>query len=418
MPGMDANSTPWHGDKRGAVAAVALSGSALMMGSFATLSLAPIAPLVRADMGLSRAGIGVLTAVIFLGAAVASTPAGHLTDRIGAVRLLMLAMVGVAVAELIASRSPWVWLFGVGIFGVGLAYGCLTPPTNVIVRGAADGSNQGLIMSAKQIGVTLGGLLAGLSLPTIADAYGWRVALLAPVLTALVIAVLVYLMRANLQHQVGPMAHPDVRAEKLQIRRAWRVGVGGFGFLMAGLQLSFVSYLAVFLTEDHGYRLGIAGVSLAVAMLGGTIGRLGWAVVSDRWFSHNRWAGLSLTAVIAAIGLFGMALLPTGPLLWSCVALVGLSSIGWNGVFLAMVANSVPPSHVGRLSGWALRSVFTGVVVIPPIMGFIADREGWATTWLVACVVTLIAGTAIALGARGGVNPHKNEKSSPDSFVG
>ncbi len=403
---MDSISAPWHATRRGAVAAVALSGGALMMGSYATLSIAPIAPLVRADLGLSRAGIGLLTAAVFGGAAVASTPSGHLTDRLGAVRLLGLALVGVAVAELIASRSPWVWLFVVGIFGIGAAYGCITPPTNVIVRGAADGSNQGLIMSAKQIGVTLGGLIAGLTLPAIADAYGWRAALLAPVIGALVVAALVVLTRDNLQHQIGPRAHPSAMAEKIRIRLGWRLGVGGFGFLMAGLQLSFVSYLAVFLTEAHGYRLGIAGVSLAVTMLGGTIGRLGWAVVSDRWFPSNRWTGLSLTAAIAAIGLLGMAVLPTGPLLWPCVALVGLSSIGWNGVFLALVANAVPPSHVGRLSGWALRSVFSGVVVVPPVMGLIADHQGWTAAWLVATVVTLVAGAGMYFGARGGVNPH------------
>jgi len=405
MPVMGAIREPWLMGRRGAIAAVALSGGALMMGSYATLSLAPIAPLVRADLGISRAGIGLLTAAVFLGAAVASSPAGHLTDRLGAARLLVLAMVGVGISEIVASTSPWLWLFVVAIFGVGLSYGGITPPTNVIVRGAADGSNQGLIMSSKQIGVTIGGLIAGLTLPAIGDAYGWRAALLAPAACAFVIAVLAYLTRANLRRQTGPVAHPDVRAEKLRIRFGWRLGVGGFGFLMAGLQLSFVSYLAVFLTEDHGYRLGIAGISLAVTMLGGTVGRLGWAIVSDRWFHDRRWAGLTMTAAIAAVGLLGLALLPTGPWLWPCVALVGLSSIGWNGVFLALVAGSVPPSHVGRLSGWALRSVFTGVVVIPPLLGLIADREGWTAAWLVAALVTAIAGLGIALGARGGVNP-------------
>ena len=409
MQGMGTTSTTLPAGRRGAIEAVALSGGALMMGSYATLSLAPIAPLVRADLGLSRAGIGLLTAVVFLGAAIASGPSGHLADRLGAARLLMLAMIGVGVSQIVASQSPFVWLFVLAIFGVGLGYGGITPPTNVIVRGAADGSNQGLIMSAKQIGVTLGGLLAGLTLPAIADLFGWRAALLAPAAAAFVIALIVFLTRANLRRQTGPIAHPDVRSEKLVLRIWWRLGVGGFGFLMAGLQLSFVSYLAVFLTENHGYRLGIAGISLAVTMLGGTIGRLGWAVISDRWFSQRRWAGLSLTAAVAAVGLLGMAVLPTGYWLWPCVALVGFSSIGWNGVFLALVAASVPPSHVGRVSGSALRSVFTGIVVIPPIIGLIADNGGWTLAWIVACLLTVIAGVGIALGAKGGVNPRSAE---------
>jgi ACS family hexuronate transporter-like MFS transporter len=413
MQGMNAAGASLLSGRRGAVAAVALSGGALMMGSYATLSLAPIAPLIRADLGISRAGIGLLTAAVFLGAAVASTPAGHFTDRLGAVRLLFLAMIGVGLSELVAAIAPVIWIFVFAVFCVGLAYGCITPPTNVIVRGAADSGNQGLIMSSKQIGVTLGGLIAGLTLPAIADTYGWRAALFAPAAAAFVIATLVLLTRANLRRQSGPVAHAALRTQRLAVRFAWRLGVGGFGFLMAGLQLSFVSYLAVFLTEDHGYRLGIAGISLAVTMLGGTVGRLGWAVVSDRWFPNRRGAGLALTALIAAVGLLGLALLPTGPLLWPCVALVGLSSIGWNGVFLTLVAESVPPSHVGRMSGWALRSVFSGVVIVPPVIGFIADRGGWTGAWLAACLLTVIAGTGILVGARGGVNPRSAKGLTP-----
>ena len=393
--------------RRGAVAAVAISGGALMMGAYANLSLAPLAPLVRADLGISLTAIGFITAAIFLGAAVASTPAGHLTDRLGAVRLLAIAMIGIAVTELTAAASPWVWLFVVAMFGVGLSYGCITPPTNVIVRGAADGANQGLVMSAKQIGVTLGGLVAGLTLPALADAFGWRLSMLAPVAGALVVAGLVVATRRNLNHQVGPRAQHAEVMEKLNIRRTWRLGVGGFGFLMAGTQQGFMAYTTLFLTERHGYGLAIAGVSFAVLMVGGTIGRLGWAVISDRWFRNNRWTGLLITSLVAAVGLLGMAVLPTGPLLWPCFVLVGLSSIGWNGVFLALVSNSVPPTHVGRLSGWSLRCVFSGVVVIPPILGYLADHWGWGAAWTFTAVITVIAGFGMYFGARGGVNPHQ-----------
>jgi MFS family permease len=406
LPVMSAHA-PWLSGSRGAVAAVAVSCGALMMGAYANLSIAPIAPLIRADLGISLTGIGLITSAIFLGAAVASTPAGHLTDRIGAVRLLALAMVAVAVTELVAAVSPWVWLFVVGMFGVGLAYGCITPPTNVIVRGAADGANQGLVMSAKQIGVTLGGLIAGLTLPELADRFGWRLSLLAPVVGALIIAALGVVSRDNLKRQVGPRAERAEVMEKLRIRYGWRLGVGGFGFLMAGVQQGFMAYTTLFLTDAHGYGLAIAGVSFAVMMVGGTVGRLGWAVISDRWFRGNRWTGLLLTSVVAAVGLVGMALLPTGPLLWPCFVLVGLSSIGWNGVFLALVANSVPSTHVGRLSGWSLRCVFSGVVIIPPILGYLAEHWGWGTAWMFAATITLIAGAGMYYGARGGVNPRE-----------
>ena len=65
---------------------------------------------------------------------------------------------------------------------------------------------------------------------------------------------------------------------------------------MGGLQLGFVTYLSLYLKEAHGYRLAAAGISLAVTMAAGTVGRLLWAVISDRWFAARRAAGLRLNA--------------------------------------------------------------------------------------------------------------------------
>ena len=69
----------------------------------------------------------------------------------------------------------------------------------------------------------------------------------------------------------------------------------GFGFVMGGLQLSFVTYLSLYLKEAHGYRLAVAGISLAVTMAAGTVGRLLWAVISDRWFAASRAAACAST---------------------------------------------------------------------------------------------------------------------------
>ena len=50
----------------------------------------------------------------------------------------------------------------------------------MIVRGAPTTRHRSLLMSIKQVGVTIGGFIAGVTMPTIAHAVGWRLALLAP----------------------------------------------------------------------------------------------------------------------------------------------------------------------------------------------------------------------------------------------
>ena len=98
-------------------------------------------------------------------------------------------------------------------------------------------------------------------------------------------------------------------------------------------------------------------------MAAGTVGRLLWAVISDRFFAARRASGLRLNALLSVVGMAGLALLPSGVLIWPCVALVGFANIGWNGVYMTLVAEAAPSGQIGRVSGSSLRVVFAGAVV-------------------------------------------------------
>ena len=77
---------------------------------------------------------------------------------------------------------------------MGLAYGGVNLPTNVVVAGRL-GRRLGFFLSIKQSGVPVGGLLAGLVLPPIAIAYGWQWALVAAVCLLAAVAVSARLLR-------------------------------------------------------------------------------------------------------------------------------------------------------------------------------------------------------------------------------
>ena len=86
----------------------------------------------------------------------------------------------------------------------------------------------------------------------------------------------------------------------------------------------------------------------------------------------------------------GLALLPSGALIWPCVALVGFANIGWNGVYMTLVAETAPSGRIGRVSGSSLRVVFAGAVVVPPLLGLVADHAGWRAAWLGACALARV----------------------------
>jgi MFS family permease len=386
--------------RSGGAWSVALCSLALASGSYATLGFAPLAPLIRADFSLARWQVGAITAIVFGGAAISSVPSGRLTDRFGAPPMLAAAVAAVAGGCGLASAASGAPLFLLGVAAVGLAYGLITPPTNVIVRGAATTRHRSLLMSVKQVGVTIGGFTAGVTMPTIAHHVGWRLALLAPAVACTAVALAALASRATLaQNAVESRRAPAIGAHGDALPRGFMLGVSGFGFVMGGLQLSFVTYLSLFLAEAHGYRLAAAGIALAVTMAAGTLGRLLWAVVSDRFFADRRAAGLRLTALLSVAGMSGLALLPSGVLIWPCVALVGFANIGWNGVYMTLVAESAPSGQIGRVSGRALRVVFAGAVVLPPLLGLLADHGGWTAAWLGACALAAVAALSMSAAA-------------------
>jgi ACS family hexuronate transporter-like MFS transporter len=382
----------------GGARSLALCSLALAAGSYATLGFAPLAPLIRSDLSLARWQIGAITAIVFGGAALSSVPSGRLTDRFGAPPLLAAAVAAVACGCVLAALAPGAALFLLGVGAVGLAYGLITPPTNVIVSGAPTTRRRGLLMSIKQVGVTLGGFVAGITMPSIAHQLGWRLALLAPAVACTAVALAVLASRRTLARNAADAQRAPVTASRHgELPRRFALGVGGFGFLMGGLQLAFVTYLSLFLKEDHGYRLAAAGISLAVTMAAGTVGRLLWAVISDRFFAERRAVGLRLNAPLSMAGMAGLALLPSGLLIWPCVALVGCANIGWNGVYQTLVDEKAPSGQIGSVTGRSLRVVFAGAVVLPPLLGLVTDRAGWTAAWLGASALAALAVISISV---------------------
>ena len=382
-------------------AGLAVSLFAMGTSTFTTLGLGALAPYLRASLHLSTFELGALPALVFLGALITSVRAGRLTDRFGAGRALTASQLGVALGVTIAALSPdrAVFLAGVGIAGLG--YGAVNPSTTVLSTSLVPRSRRGLFLSVKQAGVTVGGLVAGIALPRLADALGWRVALIAPI-ALLVVSALVGVWVAG-RERTGWFDAPHgegAGAALVRVRVPGPAATAAFGFLSSGVQLSVTGYLAVYLVDTQAFSRPTAGLALSVAFGAGCLGRISWGSISDRWFSTHA-STLVLSTLGSAVGIAAISAGARGPALWVVVALVGFCSIGWNGVYMALLTDRAGDAKLGRATGRGLIFLYLGVVALPPLLGVLRDQaHSWPLTWAVAGGLVAAAAAILALGPR------------------
>lgn len=380
---------------------IALSLGVLAGASFVSVAFSANAPLIQRSLGLSHAEVGAIASALYLGASAASVAGGRLTDRAGPGPVMVLSMLALAGGVVIAATAPLALLFFLGVVGCGLGYGGVNPPTNVLANPGTVG-RRGLAMSAKQSGIPLGGMLASASLPHLAGAVGWRWAMAVPVAVCLLLAAASRRLRSRQPPSWAgddrpapqpPSAARDTepdppaagRGVVLRLRRGF-----GFGFLMAGVQVTIFAFLAVYLTDARRLSVEDAGSLLAVLLLGGLVGRPVWGWISDRLHDDRIRVlqGISLLSLIA-LALIPVLSVPALPLL---LLVVGFCSVGWNGVYVAAVSEATRPELIGSVTGGALVLVNMGAVVVPPAFGALVGATGsWRAGWLSCAALSLLS---------------------------
>ena len=96
------------------------------------------------------------------------------------------------------------------------------------------------------------------------------------------------------------------------------------------------------------------------------------------------------------------------------IALVGFCSIGWNGVYMALITDRAGDTKLGHATGRGLMFLYGGVVLLPPLLGVLHDASrSWPAVWAVAGAGVLAATTTLALGPRTVVSVRSGERPAP-----
>jgi MFS family permease len=349
--------------------------------AMALLTLPVVAPSVAESLGISAAYVGLYIALAYAGAMTASLLAGGAVRRFGAIRSsqigLLLCGAGVAICTI---ESPVA--MAIGAVMVGMGYGPITPSSSHLLVKSTPAHRMSLVFSIKQTGVPLGGVLAGVIVPTLAEMTSWQWAFLAVAAANVVCAFAIQPLCATLdadKDRKQRISFGNGLAGPLRLvfsQRSLTV-LAAVSFLFSISQLSLTTYLVTFLHEDLGMGLIVAGFILAVAQTAGVAGRLLWGYVADRFLGPSNMLAV-LAILIAVCGIATALLQYTDSMLLLIVVLsvFGSSAVGWNGVYLAEVARQAPKGQASVATGGTLAMTFLGVVIGPPLFGLVAGTFG------------------------------------------
>ncbi len=330
---------------------------------------------IKLDLGLSAFAAGLVVASFGVGRIAGAYAAGVAADRLGEQRTLLVGGLATAAIVLVASVMPLPVFVPLMVLA-GAAGASATPAGGRLVLLAFPRNRHGTALGIRQTGIPVGGLVAAATLPWIAHVASWRWALAAAACVAGVMALPLLSLRATPPppREPGPQQHVG-RNRNLLMLTAW-------GCLVVTGQYALVAFLALDLNEGSGLTLAEASIFVAVANIAGIIGRVLWGLVSD----HHGGSRKAYLLTINAVGLIGAVLLFVVP------RTAPIALIGYQGLWITMIAEVAGPERVGAATGFAITFVASAIALSPPLYGLVADLAGtYRAIWAVLAIVLVIA---------------------------
>ena len=368
--------------------------------AFVARSLAPLGLIIGEDLLLTKTQIGMIPAALFLGQSLISIPAGLLTDKIGSRKMIFFVTLILGGSFLVMSITPSFILLLFLITIAGFAYGASHPTTNRGVIYWFSVQTRGTAMGLKQMGVTLGSALAALILLPIASNFSWQSATFSASISLLIVGLLIYIVYDEPKNRVQdktklPLKKINYKSILLMFKHKALILITFSAMLLSGSQMILNTFIILFAHEKIGISLILSGVLLGIAELGGSLGRVCWGIISDRLFKGKRVIVLLLISFLVATVSIIIALLPYGVPFHIMVIIVfifGFGTSGFNGVWMNVTTEIVPPSFSGVATGFSITFGSWGVIFLPPLFGIIVDQTGtYVVGWLFVAILMVFS---------------------------
>lgn len=362
-----------------------------------------VLPLIRADLGLTDAQLGLIASALVWTYGLLVPIAGFLGDRFSRRNILGFCLLFWSVATLgtglCTTLMQFLLLRGVATGGGEAFY---APSANALL-GEHYRDNRSLVLSIHQTAVYAGIILSGLIAGYVGEHYGWQRAFYLFGSFGVVLAG-VFFLRIPKDVPTGqptgdPTADPAIGRTARLIARKPTVVLLTLGFgCMVFVNVGYLTWMPSFLVEKFGLSLTDAGFSsLFYHHIGAFLGVLSGAKLADHYAHRNPRARLVVQALGLLLGapfIYGMsqASTPTGT--YALLFGFGLFRGWYDSNIVAALYEVVPARLRSSAYGLMLACAFLIGASAPYILGALKPTLG-LTTGLASLSISYVAGAVL-----------------------
>lgn len=381
---------------------VAMAGVYYSFGMMVS-SIPPMVSVVRDNLGISRAAMGLALGAWALIYIVSAPPAGRIIDRIGLRSSLALGAAFIVVSGVARAGAQGVGTFwlAIAVFGIGGPLVSASAP-KLVMTWFEDPAERRLAVGLYTAAPALGGVTSllitnSVLLPLLDD---WRLVMIAYSSVALAAGVVWVLVSSP----AGDRQSVPASADSTVDGGGWRVIVASRGVRLAfvlGVGTFFVNHaltawLPNMLETDSGLSPSVASAWVGASSVVG--------IAAGMWLprlatSDRRAAVIAGSCGVVAVSLAVMALASSASVDVAAVLVIGVrSALIPLVIVVLMEADGVTPANVGLANGLWFSAVQFGGTSGPLAVGAIGDTGAGfpAALWTLAAILGVLALLAVA----------------------
>ncbi len=381
MPGRSATLVP-----------IAAASGLTTLGTLPVFLLASQSVLVRDDLGFGPRAFGLAVGAFFAAAAISAVLGGMVADRVGprvsTVTAGTLAAAGGLGIGLGVDR--W-WSLLALMVVLGVANAACQVTANLSMARSVPAHRRGLGFGVKQAAIPLAIVLAGLAVPTVTAAFGWRSTFVACGATGVLVAVAG--LRRRVSTATAAPIGPGLRdAPPLRALLVAMTAIALASAAANALGAFFASW-----SFEVGLSPSQAGVLMAVGSALNIAARLLAGHLADRRHGRN----LPVVAVQMLTGAVALVALsvPVVDVLVPAAVLAFAVGWSWPGLMLYAVVRLGRDSPA-TASGLVQAGAFLGGATGPLAFGYLVDLTGYATAWRIAAALFVVAALLVSVARR------------------